>query len=205
VRTSVRRAAAALACTLLVGVTGGCTGDSDEPATTPPSSASTGTGATLDAKPVSVEVDVTRVAGTLSKHRRTALEHGVAKTVSAYFDAAFLSGRYPRAGFADAFRMFTNGAVRQARKDRDLLTNHRIGATTEQVVPKKQAVRLSVLAPYKVAAGVTGRVDLRYIAERGDRPAQKVRVTGELYLTHKKNGWRIFGYHVARSVEGATR
>lgn len=200
-RTRVRRATAALACTLLLGAAGACTGGEDQPEKTPTRPASTGTAATLQARPVPLQVSVTRVAGKLSEHKRKLLEQRVGRTVGSYFDAAFLSGGYPRSGFSDAFSRFTAGAAQQARRDADLLTNRRLGPTVDRIVPKKRAVWLSVLAPYKVPAGVTGRFELRFVAERGDRPTKNVTVTGQLYLTHKKSGWRIFGYHVARSAK----
>jgi hypothetical protein len=205
VRTRVRRTAAALSCTLIVGLCAGCTGDSSEPAAPSPSSPSTGSPATLEPRPAPLDVRVTRVLGTLRKHQRSVLERRVGKVVAGYFDDAFLAGSYPRSGFDDAFSTFTRGARSQARQDRSLLTNSRLGPTTEAVLPKRRAAWLSVLAPYKVAAGVTARFDLRFVAQRGDKPARKVRLSGRLLLTRvKSGGWRIFGYHVARSVKGVS-
>ena len=60
---------------------------------------------------------------------------------------------------------------------------------------------LSVLAPYKVAAGVTAKVDLVFVVDRGDEPAQRVRLAGRLLLTRNaSDGWSIFGYDLHRSA-----
>ena len=63
-----------------------------------------------------------------------------------------------------------------------------------------------MLAPYKVAAGVTAKVDLVFVVDRGDQPAQRVRVAGRLLLTRGSDagGWSIFGYDLHRSVTPRT-
>ena len=154
--------------------------------------------------PVSVPLRtvVTRVSGRLPDSSRPALEANIAKAVSAYVDAAFLSGDYPRSDFRNSFGAFTPGAARDALRDQDLLTNRELGPTTESVRATRRTAYLSVLAPYKVAAGVTAKVDLVFLVERGDRPAQRVRVAGRLLLTRSASGdgWSIFGYDLHRSV-----
>lgn len=201
----VRRAAAVVLCGLLVTTTAACTGD--DPTGTPPvrqspsPSPTEGSTSTLEPKPAPVRVRVTRVSGHLAPKDRTVLEHKVGRVVSAYFDDAFLSGAYPRSGFGDAFDTFSSGAARLARRDKGLLTNISLGPTTEQVVARRQTAYLSVLAPHKVAAGVTALVNLRYLAERGDRPDKEVTVKGRLILTRTKSGgWQIFGYDLSRSA-----
>ncbi len=203
--TPVRRVAAGAAGAVLLAATAGCTGGSSTPAgapsPSPSSAASTGSPATMNAKPVPLKVLVTRVSGKLSPKARRDLEGNVGKVVSGYLDAAFLSGHYPRSDFSDALREFTRGARRQAHRDRGLLTNQILGPTTESVTPKEEAAYLSVLAPYKVAAGVSANLRLRFVADRGDKPAKQVTVTGRLLLTRKKSGgWAIFGYHLSRSA-----
>ena len=117
----------------------------------------------------------------------------------AYFDDAFVGGEYPRESFGDAFDTFSAGAAKQADADRDLLTNRVLGPTTEAVEVKRRTAYLSVLAPYKVAAGVTARVHLQFRADRGDKPAKLVNVKGRLMLTRKASGgWQIFGYDLSR-------
>ncbi len=206
VERSVRRAAAAVVCGLLAATTASCTGD--EPSSTPQparqsSSASPteGSTATLEPKAAPTRVRVTRVSGHLAPKDRAVLEHKVGRVVSAYFDDAFLAGPYPRSDFADAFDTFSSGAARLARRDKALLTNSSLGPTTEAVVARRQTAYLSVLAPHKIAAGVTALVNLRYLAERGDRPDKEVTVKGRLILTRKKSGgWQVFGYDLSRSA-----
>lgn len=189
-----------------------CTGDSKESSPpTPSPGASTGSAATLEPKPVPLKVQVTRVSGTLKRADRAPLEHNVGQVIGGYFDAAFLDGDYPRSNFDDAFATFSTGAANKARADRDLLTNRTLGPTTESVIPKTQEAYLSVFAPNTVAAGVTARVRLRFVANRGDNQAARlVTMTGRLLLTRKKSGgWQIFGYDVAQSSvparKGASR
>jgi hypothetical protein len=192
----VRRVAAGAVCAVLLTGTAGCTSDSDtprpEPAPLP--GASTGAAPTLDAKPVPMQVRVTRVAGKLSKPSRTSLEKNVGRTIGRYFDAAYLSGP------GDPFGSFSRGAARQARGDRDLLTNASLAASTQAVAPRQKHAWLSVLAPNKVAAGVTARIRLVYLVDRGEAADRKVRVSGRLMLTRGRAGWEIFGYDVARSA-----
>jgi len=143
---------------------------------------------------------VTRVSGKLPDKSRPALEANVGKVISAYVDGAFLAGDYPRSDFGEAFGVFTAGAARDARRNQDLLTNRRLGPSTESVRATRRTAYLSVLAPYKVAAGVTAKVDLVFVVERGDRAAQRVRLAGRLLLTRNKaNGWSVFGYDLHRS------
>jgi hypothetical protein len=201
----VRRAAAGALSVLLAGSATACTITHDEPTAKPSKSDSTGPAATMKPKPVHLRIRVTRVSGKLKDSQRRALEHNVGKAITGYFNAAYLGGDYPRSDFGNAFNTFSKGAARRARHDRGLLTNASLGQSTESVTPKKTAAYLSVLAPNKVAAGVDARIILVYVADRGDKPAQQVQVTGRLMLTRKKSGgWQIFGYHVARSASSAT-
>jgi hypothetical protein len=193
-----------VACGLLVTTATSCTSDETTapPARTSPSASPTeGSTATLEPKPAPARVRVTRVSGHLAPKARATLEHKVGAVVTAYFDDAFLGGSYPRSGFGDAFDTFSSGAARLARRDQALLTNSTLGPTTESVVARRQTAYLSVLAPHKIAAGVTALVNLRYLAERGDRPDKEVTVKGRLILTRKKSGgWHIFGYDLSRSA-----
>lgn len=171
--------------------------------------ASTGAAATLAAKPVPLKVRVTRVAGKLKKARQGSLERKIGRTISAYFDAAYLGGEYPRTDFDNAFATFSEGAAQQARGDRGLLTNADLGKSTAGVAPKHASAWLSVLAPNKVAAGVTARIRLVFVAD-SDEADTRVTISGRLLLTRKKSGrWHIFGYDVARSAvpagKGASR
>jgi hypothetical protein len=209
-RLRARPYAAALVALTLAATTASCTG-SDEPESAPspaPSSAPAESPATSDAPaPESVRprVRVTRVSGTLEPKDQEVLADNVGKVVNAYFEDAFTGGEYPRSSFGDAFATFSDGAARQADGDRDLLTNRVLGPQTESVVVRRQTAYLSVLAPYKVAAGVTAKVHLRFVAERGDKPAQRVDVKGRLMLTRKEKsgGWKIFGYDLTQDATTA--
>lgn len=198
----VRRVFAGLACAVLL-LTGfaGCTSDSDEPAAPPLPGASTGAAPTLDAKPVPMEVRVTRVSGTLKKARQGVVKRRVGRAISSYFDAAYLGGEYPRSDFDKAFATFSEAAARQASGDRTLLTNAGLGSSLAGVVAKRKDVRLSVLAPKNVAAGVTARIRLVFVADSEDAQDTRVTISGRLLLTRMKSGrWHIFGYDVARSA-----
>ena len=199
--TPVRRVLGGLVATLLAAGSAACTSSSDTPRSAPSSPGSTGSSATLDARPVPLKVMVTRVSGRLPAKDRRALEHNVGAAVSTYVDGAFLGGTYPRSDFTDAFGSFSAGARRAALKDRNLVTNALLGPTTKSVATKEQSAYLSVLAPYKVAAGVTARLTVRFVADRGDAPAKQVTVSGRLMLTRQASGgWKIFGYDLSRSV-----
>lgn len=201
-----RRAWAAVLCTAALVVSSACTPDTEpDPAPEQPAAesppASEGAPATIEPKPVPASVRVTRVIGRLKAKDRDVLENKVGKVVSAYFDDAFLGGEYPRSAFRDSFGTFSRGAASKAVKQRDLLTNQELGPTTVAVTPRRQSAYLSVLAPHKVAAGVTARVDLRYLVDRADEPDMSVTVKGRLMLTRKKSGgWQIFGYDLSRSA-----
>jgi hypothetical protein len=198
----VRRAFASALCLLLAVTISACTGDSDPDGRSPqPPPASKGAATTLEPKPVPATVRVTRVSGKLRPKAREVLADNIRKVVIGYFDDAFIGGDHPRSDFSNAFRTFSPGAARQADRNRDLLTNRVLGPSTVEVIPKRQTAYLSVLAPYKVAAGVTARVHLDFLAERGDQPDKRVEVRGRLILTRTgSGGWQIFGFDLSRSV-----
>lgn len=204
----VRALAGGLAATLLA-LTAGCTGD-DEGAGDAPSALpdqSVGSQPTLEAKPVPMEVEVAQVAGgRLKREQRKRLETQVSATLSKYFDQAFLAGEYPRDDFASALDTFSRGAASRAASDRALLTNARIGKTTEAVVPRTKQARLDVLVPNRFVAGLTARVRLVFVQESTDGADQKVTVAGRLLMSRKKSGsWQIFGYDVTRSSVPAAK
>jgi hypothetical protein len=190
----------AVATVVAAALVGGCTGGS-QPAAKPSPSSSPSASVTPPApRSVPLKVVVTRVSGKLPEKSRPALEANVGKAISAYVDGAFLAGDYPRSDFGDAFGAFTSRAAGDARRDADLLTNRELGPSTESVRATRRTAYLSVLAPYKVAAGVTAKVDLVFVVDRGEETAQRVRLAGRLLLTrNKSNGWSIFGYDLHRS------
>lgn len=202
-----RGAAAVLLVLAMAAAATACTAD-DEPATAPEPSASSTPAETSDtpteAPSVPAKVRVTRVSGKLKEKDREVLADNIGKVVNGYFEDAFTGGEYPRESFGDAFATFSAGAARQADGDRDLLTNRVLGPTTHGIEVRRQTAYLSVLAPYKVAAGVTARVHLRFLADQGDEPAQRVDVKGRLMLTRKQSGgWKIFGYDLTQNARTA--
>ena len=145
-------------------------------------------------------VVVTRVSGKLAKDDRAVLAANVRRVLTGYVDAAFLGGAYPRSDFSDSFATFTGGAAREARRDTGLLTNARLGPSTESVRAFRRTAFLSVLAPNDVAAGVTANLNLEFVVRRSTEPAQRVRLKGRMLLTRNAaNGWSIFGYDLSRS------
>lgn len=210
-----RRLLAGLCFVVLLALTSACTGGDQQSAPRPSSSPSqpagqpTGPAATLHPKPAPLRVKVTRVHGRMSQHDRTVLAHVAGRAISTYFRNAFLAGSYPRSDFGNAFASFSKGAADQARHDRDLLTNAALGADTVSVTARRQQAYLSVLAPHKVAAGLTAQIDLKFLVDHRDAPDQLVTVRGRLLLTRKQSGgWQIFGYHLSRSAvaaKGASR
>ena len=195
-----RPVVAATLVAVLLGSVAACT-DQGQPDPAPSPGLSTAPSTTVQARPAALQVQVARVAGRLDRQARAALERNVGAVVGRYFDDAFLGGTYPRSDFSAAFTTFTDGAAARARRDRTLLTNAALGGTTENVTARRQDVRLDVLAPHRVAAGVTARVHLAYLAASAGHPDVLVRITGRLMLTRKRSGgWEIFGYDLARSV-----
>ena len=206
-RTSLARSGLVLLTSAaLLTAAAGCTDDAAPSASSSARSSASSAEPTATPTPVPdsvpLKVVVTRVSGKLPAASRPALEANVGRTVSAYVDAAFLGGDYPRSDFSRSFGAFTPGAAKDARRDQDLLTNAPLGPSTESVRATRRTAYLSVLAPYKVAAGVTAKVDLVFLVDRGDRPAQRVRLAGRLLLTRADNDgqWAVFGYDLHRSV-----
>lgn len=190
---------------MLLLAVAGCTGSDDGKgaAPSPLPSRSVDSGATLAAKPVPMDVTIAKVVGgRLKRQQAQEIESQVSRTLARYFDAAFLSGEYPRRDFSSALGAFSHGAAQRAASDRDLLTNAEIGAATEAIVPRTKLARLDVLVPGKLVAGLTARVRLVFLQERTDGNDQRVTVTGRLLMNRKKTGpWQIFGYDVTRSSE----
>lgn len=187
------------AVALLLSVTG-CTLDGAPHRSVPTASSNASVQSAPDQPSAPFRVAVTRVSGKLTEQQRTSLAADVRRVLTAYLDAAFLGGRYPRRDFTDSFGTFTTGAARTARGDRDLLTNERLGPQTESVRAVRRTAFLSVLATSEVAAGVTANVDLDLVVRRLSASSERVRLKGRLLLTRNAgNRWSIFGYDLSRS------
>jgi hypothetical protein len=202
-----RRTVSPLLAALLLLPAAGCTGGSEGSgdATAGPTRSSE---AARPRPSVPLRVRVTHVAGRLAARDRQAVATRVGRTVSGYLDDAFLSGDYPRTDFDDSFAAFTSGAAKRARADAGLLTNRPYGSTTRSVRATRRTASLSVLAAGARAVGVTARIDVVLVVDRGDRPARRSRLTGRLMLTPRgARQWTIFGYDLARSdtPAGGTR
>jgi hypothetical protein len=211
VRASLTRTLTGLLAGLLLVPLAGCTGEVDKPAPTsaPTPAVSTGAAPTLTPRAAPMAVRVTRVAGRLPAKSRASLERNVGRTLRSYVQAAYVDGA--GSDYAHAFDTFSKDAARSARHDRRFLTGAALGEDAADgsatVVPVRQKAWLSVLAPNRVAAGVTARVLLDLLVD-GDREDRLVRVEGRLLLTRKKGGgWQIFGYDVSHHTtrEGSGR
>jgi hypothetical protein len=197
-KTDRARRLAALAVGAVVLVTGtGCTGDDSKPASSEGRSALP----TPAPRSAPLRTEVTHVAGRLPAPARKALAGTVGRTISAYVDAAFLTGDYPRSDFDGSFGTFSKGLAGRARKDAALLTNEPWGSSTRSVRAVRRTAYLSVLAPKGKVGGVTAAVDLVLVVDRGDKAErQRVRLKGRLLLGRDKAGhWQIFGYDLNRS------
>lgn len=198
-RPGFRRTATAAALVAVLLGSGACTGD-DSPKDSPdePSEETV-----QEAPEVQLTTRVGVVTGKLQPPRRKALAGRVGKIVDAWFDAAYLDGDYPRTRFGDAFPGFTRDAAALARRDRDLLTNARLGARIDGVVALRKSVRVDLLSPGRHPVGATARFRLAFRTS-GDLE-RRVVVSGRLMLAKSRAGvWKVFAYDVRRSA-GATR
>lgn len=206
-RTGRRRRAvgAVLAAGALLLGLAACTGETSSWEPLP--DRSVGAGATLEAKPVPMDVALARTVGKRpSRARAKRVEQQVGRVLGRYFDAAYLGGGYPRARFPGAFDDFARDLGRSARRDRDLLTNAAAGPTIEAVVPRRKRVRIDTLAPSKAVVGVSARWRVVFVVERSDAADRRVTVTGRFLLSRTKAGpWEIFGYDVARGSVAAAK
>lgn len=193
-KSALARSLAVVSTLALVGASAACTHHAKPAAAGSPTPSVT-------APPIPLNIRVTRVSGKLSPAAQATLQTNIGKAIDAYFDAAYLGGTYPRSDFSDALSQLPANLAQQAAGDIGLLTNATLGPTTERVEAKTKTAYLSVLAPKKVAAGVSARVELVYVDERGAKPAQEVTVSGRLMLTRVHGSrWQIFGYSLARST-----
>jgi hypothetical protein len=173
-----------------------CSGDDDSDSGSPEPQ-STASGSAFD---IQTETTVEQVAGHLSRPDRKQLAASVTKVAQRWFNAAYVGGDYPRSDFRDAFPGFTRGARADAERDKDLMTNRPIGSKIDGVTPTRSVIWIDVLSPNKRAAAVTARFRLGFRTE-GDL-VRDVTVRGRLLLTRQPGtGWKIFGYHVAKSSQ----
>ena len=128
---------------------------------------------------------VTRVAGPLTDVRRDRVARRARVVVTGYLEGAFL-------GTSDPFRAFTGRPRRAARSDAELL------AGSGGVELRRAHAWFSVAAPEGRPVGLTARVRVELADGR-----RAESVTGRLLMTRTEDGWRVFGYDLARSDAGS--
>lgn len=192
-RTRVAWVAMMLCATL---VSAACTGE-DEPASAPSGSPAPTPEATAGGQ-VATKAKLGVVAGDLPRPARKRVRNGVSRTVDRWIDAAYVAGDYPRSDFTKAFPRFTQGAARQARRQRDLMSNADIGGRIDGLDVVQRTVVVDAVADRRRAAGATARVRLRF--RTSGELEQVVTVKGRLFLTPGKKGWRVFGFDMTKGV-----
>jgi hypothetical protein len=174
---------------------GACSGDSSEPSADP-SGDPTSSEATDAPGPPETEVMLGEVTGKLPKGKRSKARRQVGRVVDGWFEAAYVGGDYPRNDFADSWPGFTTGAKDDARGDKALMSNQGIGSRVDAVEVRTRKVTVDVLAVRGRASGATARFVLRFSTEGGVQ--RRIEVRGRLFLTPGADGWRVFGYDVAK-------
>lgn len=201
--TSTRRTRTGVAtlCLLLVTAVGACTSDDSDRADTPsPAEPTASTAATLSVSPAPLKVRITSVRGHLGAPGRARLREGVSRVVGRWMTGGFLGGEQPRRDFSAAFAAYTPGAAAQARRQRAITTNQRLGPQLTEVVPTGRVVDVSALAVGGRPVGASAQVLLVLVGARTDGTQIELTVRGELDLTPTAQGWRVFGFDLARST-----
>jgi len=175
---------------LVLGLAGCSGGDEDDP-----QGEGSQTGATAERGTPS-KVEVGRVAGRLGKGPAREVAAEVAKVVDRWLDAAYVAGDYPRSDFRNAFPGFTKDAARLAARQGALMSNERVGEDVDGVTATRRVIRVDLLAPKGKAAGATAHVNL--VIELTGEVERTDQVRGRVVLTPSKNGWRVFGFDIAR-------
>ena len=197
VRRSHALAEAGVGLVLALAVTlAACSGDPSEPSADPGDGDPAASGAT-DASAVATNAMLGKVRGQLPQGKRSKVREQVAHAVDAWFDAAYVGGDYPRNDFSDSWPGFTTGAKADAQDDKMLMSNFASGAGhLRGRGHHPQGLRRRACRPGPRASGATARFVLKF---RTDGDVQrKVEVRGRLFLTPGAEGWRIFGYDVAK-------
>jgi hypothetical protein len=174
----------------LAGCSGGDGDDEEEPG------AQRSHGGTTAEPGIESRVEVGEVVGKLPKGPAREVAADVADVVDGWLDAAYVAGDYPRRDFGDAFRGFTEGAAKLARRQSDLMSNDGVGEKVDDVTATRRVIRVDVLAPKGKAAAATAHVNLvMKLTGDVDRTDQ---IRGRVVLTRSKNGWRVFGFDIER-------
>lgn len=195
-----RRRVAGLVTTLfvLVAASTSCSGGDDKteaPAASPSPSESS---SQAPPREVTTQVSLERVPGHLPGEVRQRVRRQIGDLVDRWFDRAYIGGRYPRNDFQDAFPGFTVSARAQAHHDKALMTNQPLAKRIDGVRATQRLVWIDVLPAGGRAAGATARFRLEYTTT-GD-VKKSVAVRGRLFLTPGPDGWKVFGYDVAKGT-----
>ncbi len=185
---------AVLATLVALSVTG-CSGDEPSPSSDPSESLAEPSDApTLEIEPV---VASGTTVGRLPRKDRGRVERLVSSTAVRFLEGAYLAGDYPRSKF-DSFPGFTQGAAAAARRDRDLLSNRRIGERIDGVTPTSLRVKVDLLAVNERAVAATAHVKLTF--RTSGNVTSRVSVQGELRLTKRDGKWKIFAYDLTKGA-----
>ncbi|MDH2415351.1 hypothetical protein [Nocardioides sp. CER19] len=190
-RGTARVAAAVLVCGITLA---GCSGGSDDKPTGGRSTSAASPSATT--APAAPEATVATVTGRLDGARRVALAQAVGTVVGRWLDGAYL-GRFPRTDYSAAFAGFTAGAAAKAHRDLALMSNAAISSRIDTATATKRVISLDVLSLDQRPVGVTATVRLAFDTTGTLTGSQQV--AGTVDLTPVGNGWKIFGYEIART------
>lgn len=169
--------------------------DAQSPDSAPRSSAPAASDGGATAAPATAtKTEVATIVGRLPGQRRRVVRKQVTRVLDRWWAAAYLDGRRPGANLRTAFPGFTIGARARARADQALTTNR--GLRAESITPLMRKARLDLLAIGRRVRSVTARFDLRMRVQ--DQRTRRLQVRGRVFLTRRADGWRIFGYDVAK-------
>ncbi len=187
----------------------GCT-DDQAPRTSPgsPTPVPTATEAApeLQERAAPYQVRFGKVAGQVPRRKRERVLESIARPVRRWVEAGFVGGSWPRERFREAFVPFGQGIAERARKDADLLTLQALASSLTEVVPQRRSIVVSATTVGGRVVGATARLKLRVLGLEESGSRRRVNLRGEVYLTPtRRHGWQIFGYDVARWVEGGGR
>lgn len=191
-----RRFAAVLATLAVLAVTG-CSGD-EEPAPSSETTESMGEPSEAPTLQIAPVTESGETVGRLPRKDRNRVEQAVSRAAVRYLEAAYVAGNYPRARFNGSFEGFTPGAAAAARRDRDLLTNRKIGKRVDSVTATGLRVEVDLLAVRKRAVAATAHIRLGF--RTTGRFERRVRVQGELRLTKSDGAWKIFAYDLTKGA-----
>lgn len=195
----LRRTAASLATGVLIFSLSACTG-SDEPEESPPAddaspTALTGALTKLDRPNAPFRVSVRALTG-VDRKKRAGLKRTIGAPIRAWIDGAYLA---PEPG-RSAFRTWTVRAAQLAHRNEGVTTNVALGRNLTRVIATKQSVDLYVFGTNGHPGGAAARVSFAFLGERADGTLARTQIKGQVYLTRRGAGWRIFGYDLSKTM-----